>query len=94
MPIVRLNKKSIEQLKVPDPSGKQMFYRDHAIFGFGVLVSGKKNSKKFVVYDGKHRISLGPTNVLSLDEARDQALNVLGPLIQRPKFYPRGGKTC
>jgi hypothetical protein len=40
MATIKLTKRSVEALKVPDPSGKQQLYWDAELKGFGVLVSG------------------------------------------------------
>ena len=81
MPRTKLTTRAVDQLSAPDPSGKQQLFWDTELRGFGVLVSGKTNAKTFVVQRdiaGKtRRVTIGPTNVLSLDEARRRAEGVL-----------------
>jgi integrase len=85
MPTARLNTRLISKLHAPDPSGKQKLFWDADLKGFGVLVSGVSSTKTFVVQrvvGGKtRRVTVGPTNVLSLDEARRRAETVLGGML-------------
>ena len=78
MPKIRLTKKAIDGLRAPTKSGKQALYWDTRLRGFGVLCSGVTNSKSFVVQrdlpDGRaRRVTLAPTNVIGLEEARRRA---------------------
>jgi hypothetical protein len=49
MPTIRLTKSGIGRLPAPHPSGKPVLYWDTELKGFGVLCSGKTNSKSFDV---------------------------------------------
>jgi integrase len=85
VPKIKLTAKAIEQLKAPDPSGRQRLFWDTELRGFGVLVSGKTNAKSFIVQrdlpGGRaRRVTVGPVNVLPLDKARTQAELVLADL--------------
>ena len=86
MPKLKLTKTAIARLKAPDPSGKQTLHWDTEIKGFGVLCSGITNSKTYVVQreikgKGKtRRVTIGAVNVVSLDEARDEAVDLLNLL--------------
>jgi integrase len=85
MATIKLTKRSVEALKVPDPSGKQQLYWDAELKGFGVLVSGVSNAKTFVIQTAvsgkKKRFTVGACNVLSLDEAREKARTLLAGII-------------
>lgn len=82
MPRLKLSAKGVARLH-PTP-GKQTLFWDTELKGFGVLVSGVTTNKTFIVQkdiDGRtRRITIGPTNVLSLDEARRRAELVLSDL--------------
>jgi integrase len=100
MPRIRLNARAIERLRAPAPSGKQTLYWDTTLRGFGVLVSGTTNGKSFIVQrdlpGGKtRRVTVGPTNVLSLDAARKRAEAVLADLYKGidPKAKARDQMT-
>ncbi|MCH7554280.1 MAG: tyrosine-type recombinase/integrase [Chloroflexi bacterium] len=85
MPKLKLTKTAIDRIKqVP---GKQTLHWDTELTGFGVLVSGKTKAKTFIVQrdvKGKaRRITIAPTNVLSLDDAREQAKLVLADMYRR-----------
>jgi hypothetical protein len=78
MPTVKLTKRTVEKLPVPDPSGKQTLHWDAERHGFGVLCSGTSSAKSWIVQGklpgGKtRRITLGPTSVLTLEEAWERA---------------------
>jgi Arm DNA-binding domain len=85
MPKLKLTARAIERLRAPSPNGKQTLHWDSELRGFGLLVSGATDRKVFVVQrdlrDGKtRRVTIGPTNVLSLDEARRRAEQILADL--------------
>lgn len=85
MPSMKITEKAIDRLKAPTPTGKQILYWDETLRGFGVLCSGATSAKSFVCQreiNGKtRRVTIGPTNVLSLQDARKRAEGVLA------KFY-------
>jgi integrase len=100
MPVIKLTEKAITKLRAPDPSGKQMPYWDRDLKGFGLLVSGVTKSKSYVVQralpDGRtRRITVGPTSVLSLDEAMKRAKEILAVFYMGldPKAGVRGEAT-
>jgi integrase len=100
MPRLKLTSKAIGRLLAPDPSGSQLLHWDTVLRGFGVLCSGKTNAKTYVVQrdlpGGRtRRITIAPTNVLKLDEARQRAEQVLADLYKGvdPKFARRAGTT-
>ena len=88
MPSLKLTNTSIQKLTAPDPSGKQVLYWDTDLRGFGVLCSGKTNTKSYVVqYDVRdgpkaRRMTIGPTNVLSVDDARQQAAELIATMLK------------
>jgi len=86
MPKLRLTARAVESLCAPDPSGKQVLHWDTELRGFGVLVSGRTNAKTFIVQreiNGRtRRVTVGPTNVLSLTAARLEAQKVLATFYQ------------
>lgn len=79
----KLTKKSIAAITAPDPSGKQVVVWDQELKGLGVLVSGTTSTKSYIVQRtigprGKlRRVTIGPTNTLTIEQARDQAADVL-----------------
>ena len=79
MSTVKLTKDKIGKLKAPDPSGKQMIHWDTELAGFGLLVSGKTESKTFIVQrrlpDGRtRRVTVGAVGELEkVEEARSKA---------------------
>ncbi|MDR7040693.1 integrase, partial [Methylobacterium sp. BE186] len=81
---LKLTRASIDRLPAPDPSGRQRLLFDAELKGFGVLISGKTEAKSYVVQrdvNGKtRRITVGRTNVLSLEEARRKAIGLLAQL--------------
>jgi integrase len=86
MPSLKLTKRSIDAL-TRDPSGKQVLYWDSNLKGFGVLVSGTTTNKSFVVQhalpSGKsRRMTIGPINVLELEEARTRAQKLIAEFYQ------------
>lgn len=98
MPRMKLTEKAIAKLRAPDPSGRQRLFWDTELKGFGIVVSGVTNVKSFVVQrdvGGRtRRITIAPTNVLGLDEARREAESKLADLYKGldPKSG-RGGGT-
>ena len=46
---IKLTKRVIEGLQAPDPSGKQVLYWDTGLPGFGLLVSGRTDTRAYVV---------------------------------------------
>jgi len=82
MPQIRLTEKSIEKLKAPDPSGRQVIHWDDSLRGFAVLCSGVSNSKTYIAQrdlpSGKtRRVTVGAVNEISLEIARERAANTL-----------------
>jgi len=77
----KMTKTAIAKLKAPHPSGKQKLIWDTELKGFGVLLSGKTNARTFVVQrdvgGNTRRFTIGPVNVLDLEDARNQARAVL-----------------
>ncbi|MCH7935949.1 MAG: integrase family protein [Proteobacteria bacterium] len=75
---IRLSESKIQNIRAPNPDGKQVIIWDDQLRGFGVLVSGKTNSKSFVVQrdvgERARRITIGRVGELTLDEARDDAI--------------------
>jgi integrase len=100
MPRTKLTQKAIARLRAPDPSGKQTLHWDTELRGLGVLCSGVTNTKTFGVQrdlpGGRtRRITLAPTNVIQVDEARERARAVLADLYRGvdPKVRPAGRAT-
>jgi integrase len=94
MPPIKLTERSIEKLRAPDPSGRQKLHWDQELRGFGVLCSGVSKSKTYVVQrdlrDGRsRRVTIGPTNVLTVDTARLRAEGVLADFYKG--IDPKGG---
>lgn len=82
---VRLTRRVVSDLKAPDAGGKQVIHWDGELTGFGVLVSGKTKAKSYVVQhrlkDGRtRRVTVGPTNALSLEDARERAKAVIADI--------------
>ena len=96
MPRLKLTTRAIDRLRAPTPDGKQQLHWDTELRGFGVLLSGTSNSKSFVVQrdiNGKsRRVTVGPTNVLSLEAARTRAEGHPGCFLpgHRPEDPPAG----
>jgi integrase len=99
MPRIKLTERTLARLKAPHPSGKQVLFWDETLRGFGVLCSGTTNARAFVVQreiNGRtRRITIAPTNVLSLDEARRRAEEKLADFYRGidPKQGRRGAVT-
>ena len=86
MPNLKLTKRAVESLKAPDPSGKQALHWDAELRGFGVLCSGVSSTKTYVVQTKlktgqSRRLTIGPANVLSLDQAREAAKAKLAEIV-------------
>jgi integrase len=71
---VELTEKKIRQLKAPDPSGRQTFFWDAKLPGFGVVCSGTSAIKTYVVRGrvrGRNvRPTIGRVGLISLEEAK------------------------
>jgi integrase len=80
MPAIKLTEKAIAKLAVPE-RGQQVLYWDAEVKGFGILVSGATAKRTYVVQrsiNGRtRRVTVGPANVLSLDQARKRAEEIL-----------------
>jgi integrase len=85
MPHLRLTERAVRALPAPDPSGKQTLYWDTETKNFGILVSAASNAKSYVVQgvvNGRGiRTTIGRTDVLTLDQARDKAKQMIGGFI-------------
>ena len=85
MPI-KLTNKSVAKIKAPDPSGKQKVVWDTEVKGLGVVVSGVSSSKSYIAQraigvGGKlRRVTIGPTNTVTIEQARDQAATLLNAM--------------
>ena len=88
MPRVKLSARSVAQLIAPDPSKRQVIHWDADLRGFGVLCSGTTQSKVYVVQRDinrrTRRVTIAPTNVISIMEARKRAEGVLADLYKAP----------
>ena len=100
MPRLKLTQCAVEKLSAPDPAGKQTLHWDTEIKGFGVLCSGTTKAKTYVVQrdmpGGRtRRMTIAPTNVIALDEARRRAESTLADLYRGvdPKLAARGTAT-
>ena len=84
MPKLKLTETAVRKIRAPDPNERQRLHWDTALTGFGVLASGKTTSKTYVVQrevNGRsRRVTIAPTNVLSLEEAREAARDVLADM--------------
>jgi integrase len=82
---IKFTKRKVAGLRAPDPTGHQVLHWDEETKGFGVLVSGRTNVKSYVVQhrlsDGRsRRVTIGPCNVLDLEEARERAKAVIAEI--------------
>jgi hypothetical protein len=86
MPKLRLTKAAIRNLPAPDPSGKQVLYWDVEQRGFGVLCSGRTNTRSYVVQrevNGRtRRVTLGTVQEYeaarkTIDDARHEAAELV-----------------
>ena len=97
MPKLKLTMKAIERLPAPDPSGKQSLHWDTELRGFGVLCSGKTDAKTYIVQrdlpGGRtRRVTIAPTNVIDLEEARERAQVVIGDFYRG--LDPKAGRRA
>ena len=94
MPRVKLSARSVAQLIAPDPSNRQIIHWDSELKGFGVLCSGTTEAKVYVVQRDinrrTRRVTIAPTNVLSIMEARKRAESVLADLYKG--IDPKAGR--
>jgi integrase len=100
MPTLKLkNEKTVEKLRAPTATGKQVLHWDVDLKGFGVLCSGTSNARSYVVQAAvgglTRRITIGRVNVLKLPVARQKAAEVLANLTlgHDPKVAKRGSPT-
>lgn len=82
---IKLNEKTIDRIKAPDPSGKQRLFWDSELKGFGLLVSGVSKTKSYVCQrdlpSGRtRRVTIGSVAEISLQQARKEAADVLHAL--------------
>src|SRR5262245_36949252 len=82
MPRTKLTEKTITRLPAPTPTGKPIAYWDHDLKGFGVLCSGKKNTRSYIAQrdlpGGKpRRVTIARCNEITLAEAKDKARELL-----------------
>jgi integrase len=86
MPTVKLTKDKIGKIETPDPSGKQVIVWDTELAGFGLLVSGKTDSKTFIAQrrlpDGRtRRVTVGAVGEFEkVEDARRKAGKLLAEL--------------
>jgi integrase len=97
MPRIKFDQKTIDRMRAPDPSGKQKMFWDSSKAGFGVRVSGSKNSISYIVQrtlpNGlDRRITIGSTSEISLEEARNKADEEI--LAMRQGIDPKAGKKA
>jgi hypothetical protein len=76
------DRKAIARIEAPQPDGRQVMFWDQDLKGFGVLASGKTNSKTFIAQrdlpNGKtRRITIASVSEMTLIKAREQARTVL-----------------
>jgi integrase len=100
MPHAKLTERAIAKLPAPTPTGKQIAYWDVDLRGFGVLCSGRTNSKSFVaqrdLQNGKtRRVTIAHVNEISLAEAKDRARKLLVEMRggKDPKAKPKTSGT-
>lgn len=99
MPKIKITDRAIDRLKAPAPTGRQTLYWDAELRGFGVLVSGVSSSKTYVVQrdvGGRtRRVTIAPTNVIGIAEARRRAELILADFYRGidPKADRRGADT-
>jgi integrase len=83
---IHLTERSIEKLVAPDPSGRQAYYWDDILRGFGVMVSGTSKTKTFIIQCDVHgrskRVKVGSAVEFSLTKAKDRASDMLDDLKQ------------
>lgn len=81
MPKLKLTAAAVRDLPTP-PTGKQVLYVDETLQGFGLRVGA--TSRVFYaearVNGRTRRISIGPSNVFTPEEARKEAKKLLGKM--------------
>jgi integrase len=85
VPRLKLTARAVAAMPAPDPSGKQVLQWDTEITGLAVLCSGVSKSKTYVVQralkDGRtRRLTIGAINTVSLEDAREQAAQMINDL--------------
>jgi integrase len=95
MPRLKLTEKAIARIEAPQPDGRQVMFWDLDLKGFGVLASGKTNSKTFVARrdlpNGRtRRITIASVSEMTLIQAREQARVVLVDM--RRGVDPKAGR--
>jgi integrase len=103
MPTIKVIQKNVDKLRAPSATGKQEAYWDglhkDALKGFGVLISGVRSTKSYIVQaaiaGNTRRVTIGKTNVLDAATARQKAKEVLANLTLGvdPKAAKRGIPT-
>jgi integrase len=82
MPRCKLTQKTITRLPAPTPTGKPVLHWDADLRGFGVLCSGKTNSRSFIAQRDlpgrkSRRVTIAACNEVTLAKARDRARGLL-----------------
>jgi hypothetical protein len=82
MPRYKLTQKTITQLRAPTASGKPVLYWDADLRGFGVLCSGRSNSRTYICQrdlpGGRtRRVTLAACNEMPLVAAKEAARGLL-----------------
>src|SRR5262245_25824575 len=78
MPRNKLNQKTVDRMRAPNPSGKDIIHFDINNPGFGVFVSGKTTRKAYVVQtDAVGRRVIAKTTERTFEEAKQEALELL-----------------
>ena len=96
MPRTRLTVKAIAKLQAPTATGKAIIHWDTDLRGFGLLCSGTTTNKSYVVQrdlrgGASRRVTLAPTNVLTLEAARERAEQVLADFYRG--IDPKAGRA-
>lgn len=77
----KLTKARVDQERAPHKTGRQFIIWDSELKGFGLLISGKTNTKSYIAQkdvNGKtRRVTIQQTNVIDLPEARKRATKLL-----------------
>jgi integrase len=92
---MKLTERSISKIKAPDPSGKPKIYWDQELRGFGVLVSGKTNSRTYIAQrdlpsGNTRRVTVAGVAELALAGARERARRTLHDM--RLGIDPKAGR--
>ena len=100
MPRLKLTERSLGRIRAPDPSGRQVIYWDEDTRGFGVLASGKTNTRSYIAQrtlpNGRdRRVTVAAVGELPLAEARQCATDLLVDMRRGldPKAARRGAAT-